>query len=345
MNDILYRFNFCLYSIIAVILMFNNLFNYCFPPIDVDEDAQLPSTTRMASFDTRIEMECKSFLPEVDDTWSLIHQLSKDVIKFREISHAYKYEHSEDEQKHYLDQLKTIDGTIYNLSFSIHQRIQLLEKIVQPLLNEFRSSRLDEQESNSYVPAYIRIAENQLNSLKLSFKRIIIKHNSNSIDYQNDLKRSFEISRTTVDNIKTIVNQDEENLQRTLTVSDEQMQLQIAEHKPQQQQDLTKEEIEIADLQARLESVRVLNERVRQMNEMTMALYLSVQEQNELSDNIWLNTTTGSDYISQSVDEFRLINNLKQSKMALWIKLLCFTFCFLLILLLILTLIIVLSQK
>ncbi|CAF3467251.1 unnamed protein product [Rotaria socialis] len=325
--------------------MFNNLFNYCFPPIDIDEDAQLTSTTRMVPFDTRIEMECKNFLPEVDETWSLIRQLSKDVVQFREISHAYKYEHSEDEQKRYLDQLKTIDGTIYNLAFAIHQRIQLAEKVVQPLLNEFRSSTLDEQESNNYVPAYIRIAENQLNSLKLSFKRIILKHNSNSIDYQNDLKRSFEVSRTTVDNIKTIVNQDEENLHRTLTVSDEQMQLQTTEHKPQQQQDLTKEEIEIADLQTRLESVRVLNERVRQMNEMTMALYLSVQEQNELADNIWLNTTTGSDYISQSVDEFRLINNLKQSKMALWIKLLCFTFCFLLMFLLILTLIIVLSQK
>lgn len=76
-----------------------------------------------------------------------------------------------------------------------------------------------------------------------------------------------------------------------------------------------------------------------------MALYLSAQKQNDLVDNIWLNTTTGSDYIAQSVDEFRLVKNLKQSKIHLWIKLICIAFCFVLILLLILTLIIILSQK
>ncbi|CAF2923167.1 unnamed protein product [Rotaria sp. Silwood2] len=80
-------------------------------------------------------------------------------------------------------------------------------------------------------------------------------------------------------------------------------------------------------------------------DEMTMALYLSVQEQNDLADNIWLNTSTGSDYIAQSVDEFRLVKKLKQSKINLWIKLICITFCFLLILLLILTLILILNQK
>ncbi|CAF4790867.1 unnamed protein product, partial [Rotaria sp. Silwood1] len=79
--------------------------------------------------------------------------------------------------------------------------------------------------------------------------------------------------------------------------------------------------------------------------EMTMALYLSIQEQNDLADNIWLNTSTGSDYIAQSVDEFRLVKKLKQSKISLWIKLICITFCFVLILLLILTLILILNQK
>jgi t-SNARE complex subunit (syntaxin) len=80
-------------------------------------------------------------------------------------------------------------------------------------------------------------------------------------------------------------------------------------------------------------------------SEMTMALYFSVQEQNELTDNIWLNTSAGSDYIAQSVDEFRLVKNFKQSKMNLWIKLICVTFCFVLILLFILTLILIINQK
>jgi t-SNARE complex subunit (syntaxin) len=78
---------------------------------------------------------------------------------------------------------------------------------------------------------------------------------------------------------------------------------------------------------------------------MTMALCISVQEQNELTDNIWLNTSAGSDYIAQSVDEFHLVKKLKESKMNLWIKLICITFCFLLILLLILILILILNQK
>ena len=78
---------------------------------------------------------------------------------------------------------------------------------------------------------------------------------------------------------------------------------------------------------------------------MTMALYISVQEQNELTDNIWLNTSSGSDYIAQSVDEFRLVKQLKQSKMNLWIKLICISCCFLFILLLILALILILNQK
>lgn len=76
-----------------------------------------------------------------------------------------------------------------------------------------------------------------------------------------------------------------------------------------------------------------------------MALYLSVQEQNELTDNIWLNTSAGSDYINQSVEEFRLVKHLKQSETNLWIKLVCIAFCFLLILLLILTVLLLLNQR
>ena len=78
---------------------------------------------------------------------------------------------------------------------------------------------------------------------------------------------------------------------------------------------------------------------------MTMALYVSVQEQNDLTDNIWLNTSSGSDYIAQSIDEVRLVKTLKQSKMNLWIKLIALTFCFLLIHVFILVLIIILSRK
>lgn len=74
-------------------------------------------------------------------------------------------------------------------------------------------------------------------------------------------------------------------------------------------------------------------------SEMTMALYFSVREQNDLTDNIWLNTSAGSDYIAQSVDEFRLVKDLKQSKMNLYIKLASIAFCFLLILIIILILI------
>ena len=82
-----------------------------------------------------------------------------------------------------------------------------------------------------------------------------------------------------------------------------------------------------------------------QSSEISMALYFSVQEQNELADNIWLNTNAGSDYIAQSVNEFRLVKTLKQSKMNLWMKLICITFCFLLILLFILIFILILNQK
>ncbi|CAF4299344.1 unnamed protein product, partial [Rotaria sp. Silwood2] len=257
--------------------MFNNLINYCFPSTDIlnDDEQSTTTTNPIISSDTRIEMECKEFLPEVYDTWSLIDKLSTNTINFREIYDLYKYERSENKQRHYFDQLKNLDDTIYKLSYTIHQRIQSLENFVQPMLNEYQRNRSREQESNNYVPAYIRIAENQLNSLKSSFKRIIIKHNLNSIDYQNDLKQSIEnsktnkqsyeqISRTKIDKMKNFFNTDEENLNITPIVSQEQIQLQILEDK-QQQQDLTKQEIQIADLEARLESIRILKERVRQM--------------------------------------------------------------------------------
>lgn len=46
----------------------------------------------------------------------------------------------------------------------------------------------------SYVPASIRIAQNQLNSLEFSFKRLIIEHNLISADFQNDLRKSVELT-------------------------------------------------------------------------------------------------------------------------------------------------------
>jgi t-SNARE complex subunit (syntaxin) len=74
-----------------------------------------------------------------------------------------------------------------------------------------------------------------------------------------------------------------------------------------------------------------------------MALYFSVQEQNELADNIWLNTTAGSDYIAQSVDEVRLVKKINQSHRNLWIKLISLATCCLLILLLILAVVLALK--
>ena len=139
--------------------MYNNLHKYFFP-----SNEQQSTPTIIPSFDTRIEIECKEFLPEVYDTWSYIHKLSKDTTHFREIYDLYKYERSESQQKYYFNQLKIFDDIIYKLSFTIHQRIQLLDKIIQPILDEFHNN----QEINNYTPAYIRIGQNQLNSLKLS---------------------------------------------------------------------------------------------------------------------------------------------------------------------------------
>ena len=59
---------------------------------------------------------------------------------------------------------------------------------------------------------------------------------------------------------------------------------------------------------------------------MTIALYLSVEDQNQLTENIWFNTSSASDYITQGVDEFRLVKNLHQSKTPSSIKVLLFVF-------------------
>ena len=138
-------------------------------------------------------------------------------------------------------------------------------------MDEFHTKRPHERESNNYTPAYIRIAQNQLKTLQLSFKRIIIEHNSDSIDYQNDLKLSLrnsttlydscqQISRTTTNEMKNLSNED---MNMRPTVAQEQMQLQISQEK--QQHDVIQQEMEIVDLEARLENIRILKERVRQM--------------------------------------------------------------------------------
>lgn len=255
--------------------MFDNLIKYCFPSIFVlNDEPSTETTTPVVSSDTRIDIECREFLPEVYETWSFIHELTKGTIRFREIYDLYKYEHIESKRNDYFGQLKILDDTLYKLSLTIHQRIQSLEQIVQPLLNEFRINKFDDQESNTYVPAYIRIAQNQLNSLKLSFKRIIMKHNSDSIDYQNDLKQSLgndrrtkssdsQISRITINKIKSLFNSDEENTNIIPAMSQEQIQLQISKEKSEE--DLREQEMQIANLEARLESVRLLKGRVRQM--------------------------------------------------------------------------------
>lgn len=238
--------------------MYNNLLNYCFP---TSSDISTTTTPVNPSFDTRIDIEYQEFLPEVYDTWSFIHKLSTDTARFREIYDLYKYERSETEQKSYFNQLKILDDTIYKLSLTIHQRLQYLEKIVQPTLEQFHSNQ---QNNNNYTPAYIRIAQNQLNSLKFSFQRIITKHNSDSIDYQNDLKQSVENSKEIINSYEQIPSTTTNKIQTLLDANEEknhlsQIQLQI------QQQDLTEQEQQIVDLETRLDSLRILKERVRQM--------------------------------------------------------------------------------
>lgn len=232
----------------------------------------LPSSV-LPSTDAHVEVECKEFLPEVYDTWAFLHKLSADTTRFREIYDLYKYERSESERRSYFEQLKAHDDAIYKLSSSIHQRIQRLETIAQPSLDEFRKSSLHEQQTNRYLPAYIRIAQNQLHSLKVSFQRLITQHNADSLDYQNDLRQSLRssrsladsyqhISRATLDRIKSLFNTDEIEPNVPAKVSQAQLQLEIPEER---KQNLAEQEMQIADLEARLENVRTLKERVRQM--------------------------------------------------------------------------------
>ena len=141
------------------------------------------------------------------------------------------------------------------------------------MFTEFHSSANQEQSTTSYTPAYIRIVENQLNSLRIAFKRIVDKYSSDSVEYQHDLTRSVRqsktllnsyerISRATIDKIQNLFsNDDDENAMIASAQSQEHLQLQ-ADVMPT---DLSGQELQIADLEARLESVRVLKERVRQM--------------------------------------------------------------------------------
>ena len=238
--------------------MFNNFLHYCFP--SAADSPNEPFVTTGA----QIEVECKEFLPEVYDTWIYLQKLSTDSTRFREIYDVFKYERSENERRSYFEQLKILDDNIYKLSLTIHQRIQTLEKIAQPTLDEFHRSSSIDPPTNEYIPAYIRITQNQLNSVKLSFQRLISQHNTDAIEFQNELKESLrhsktmidsyqQISRVTVDKIKSLFNSDDEHSQP------------VQEQIPSEQQSLSAQEEQIADLEARLESVRMLKERVRQM--------------------------------------------------------------------------------
>ena len=231
--------------------MSSNLLKYFFPSSSSEISEQEQTTIDLSS-DTRLDIEYKEFLPEVSDTWTFVQKLSNDTTQFREIYDLYKYERSEEQQRSYFDQLKSLDERIYKLSFTIHQRIQSLEKIVQPALDDYRNSILNHQQMNNYTPAYVRIAQNQLNSLKSSFKRIISKHNADSIEYQNDLQQSFEHSRMLLNSSpgKTLVNtNDDEEQPPSVHLSQEQI----------------FEEQQLLDLQTRLESIQLLKDRVRQM--------------------------------------------------------------------------------
>ena len=232
--------------------MSSNLLKYFFPSSSSEISEQEQTTIDLSS-DTRLDIEYKEFLPEVSDTWTFVQKLSNDTTQFREIYDLYKYERSEEQQKSYFDQLKSLDERIYKLSFTIHQRIQSLEKIVQPALDDYRNSILNHQQMNNYTPAYVRIAQNQLNSLKSSFKRIISKHNADSIEYQNDLQQSFEHSRMLLNSSpgKMLVNTNDDDEEQPPSV-----------HLSQEQ---IFEEQQLLDLQTRLESIQLLKDRVRQM--------------------------------------------------------------------------------
>lgn len=216
--------------------MSTNLFHSFFPSSEHDSMQTNPSC---------LDIEYKEFLPEVSDTWTFIQKLSTDTIQFREIYDSYRYERSEDQQRVYFEQLKSLDENISKVSFTIHQRIQFLEKLVQPALDDYRNSIYNSQRMTNYTPAYVRIAQSQLNSLKASFKRILTKHNADSIEYQNDLQQSIELAR-----IGYVQSSEENNLINP--------QIQLTEEQ-------ILEEKQLIDLEKRLESIKLLKDRVRQM--------------------------------------------------------------------------------
>ena len=238
--------------------MFNNFLHYCFPSA-VDSLNEPVVTT-----DAQIEVECKEFLPEVYDTWIYLQKLSIDSTHFREIHDLYKYERSENNRRSYFEQLKVLDDNIYKLSLTIHQRIQTLEKIAQPTLDEFRRNSSMDQPTKEYIPAYIRIARNQLNSVKSSFQRLISQYNTDAIEFQNELKESLRHSKTMVDSYQQISRATADKIKSLFNSEDEHIQL-VQEHIPSEQQSLSTQEEQIIDLEARLESVRILKERIRQM--------------------------------------------------------------------------------
>ena len=247
------------------------LFHWLTTTAKLNDEESAIAATPMLSIDTRVEKECREFLPEVYDTWAFVQKLSTDTTRFREIYDLYKYERSKSQRREYFDRLKLLDDASYKLSLTIHQRLEGLERIAQPMVTEFRLSTNQEQPTTSYTPAYIRIVENQLNSLRIAFKRIITKYSSDSVEYQHDLTRSVRqsksllnsyerISRATIDKIQNLFsNDDDENPMIASAQSQEQLQADVMPI------DLSEQEMQITDLEARLESVRVLKERVRQM--------------------------------------------------------------------------------
>jgi hypothetical protein len=227
--------------------------------------------------DERLTMECRTFLPNVFDTWMYIERLSIDTARFRHIYELFRYERIEQQRQVYSEQMKRLDENIYKHSLTIHQCIQTLEKHVQPMFDDFHCQQTCERSRQTvvYRPVSIRIAENQLSSLKITFKRLVLEHNSNSFDYQHDLRyyskfstqsmnsnddRSRWIQPTTtyVDNN----NDDNVNMKETdVHEQEQQIQMSIDE----QDRTVSKQELELVELQERLENIRILKDRVRQM--------------------------------------------------------------------------------
>ncbi|CAF0776820.1 unnamed protein product [Didymodactylos carnosus] len=335
--------------------MFGSVLNHLFASNRDVFDAETAATNDQQH--TKIQMEVQNFLPQVYDTWNYLQKLNMQTMKFRDVYYAYKHERNNGQRRKYFEQLKQLDEYIYKLSVITYENILTLEKIAKPALNEFNmfeNIKNKQQRQSWYTPAHVRIIQNQLTSLKLSFRRIIMEQNEISQEYQDLLKRSIPASLTrltvttsTVEKIKKLLITKSEStnlgdsvdVQMSYRKSNQHVQIQ------QQQQPLTEEDIQINDLETRLEHVRQLKVRVRRMNEMTMAMYFAVQEQNNLTDNIWMNISAGSDYISQSVNELKLVKELQQNKIGRWIKLLCLAFCLFVILIIILVIVYVVVRN